>query len=249
MILNEMKKRVTSVNKLTIATWNLRHGGGKRIKRILESLEENNSIDVWILTEFRNNQNKTLIESGLQKQGYDFIVAPDVEPKLNSVLIASKKPFKRTKSLSTFNAHQQRVIKVTIGQYHIYGCYFPIGDSKKEIFEYLLSEIEKNGKENAIITGDINTGKHYLDENGATFYHSEYIEKFEEYGFIDAWRMVHGKKKEYSWFSNTGNGFRLDHFFIDNNLSANILNCLYIHKYREERISDHSMMILEIAQQ
>lgn len=231
------------MNKLTIGTWNLRHGGGKRTKEILESIEENNNIDVLVLTEFRNNQNKVIFENGLIKQGYKFVKTLNIEPKLNSVLIASKKEFE-SQEFPTLNIHKQRVLKIIIGKYSIYGCYFPGQDLKKEVFEFLLSEIEKNGKENVIITGDINTGKHFLDEKGATFYHSEYLDKFEKKGLIDAWRKVHGEKKEYTWYSNTGNGFRLDHFFIDENLSDKILNCEYIHKYREVKISDHSMMTL-----
>ncbi len=236
------------MNKLILATWNLRHGGGKRIKQILETLKENNNIDVLILTEFRNNQNKLTIENELKNQGYEFIETLDVEPKLNSVLIASKREFKSREDFPTLKIHKQRVLKVKIGEYNIYGCYFPGQDLKKEVFEFLLTEIEKNGKENLIITGDINTGKHFLDKNGATFYHSDYLEKFEKRGLIDAWRKVHGEKKEYTWFSNAGNGFRLDHFFIDENLSERIVNCEYKHNYREEKISDHSMMILELAE-
>lgn len=235
------------MEKLIIGTWNLRHGGGNRIKQILESIVENNHIDVLILTEFRNNQNKIIIENGLKNQGYKFIGTIDVDPKLNSVLIASKKEFESQQDFPNLETHKQRILKVKIGKYHIYGCYFPGQELKKEVFEFLLSEIKKNGIENLIITGDINTGKHFLDENGATFYHSGYLEKFEENGLIDAWRKIHGEKKEYTWFSNAGNGFRLDHFFIDEKIADEIFNCEYKHNYREKRISDHSMMILELA--
>lgn len=235
------------MNKITIGTWNLRHGGGNRAKKILESLEDNKDIDVLILTEFRNNQNKPIFENGLKDQGYKFLKTLDVEPKLNSVLVASKKEFE-SEEFPGLGIHKQRVIKIKIGQYKIYGCYFPGKDFKKEIFEFLLSEIDKDGIENLIITGDINTGKHFLDEKGATFYHSDYLEKIEEKGLIDAWRKVHGEKREFTWFSNAGNGFRLDHFFIDQNSSKKITKCEYKHIYREKKISDHSMMILELTE-
>ena len=228
-----------------IATWNLRHGGGRRINLILNVLEENKAVDVFILTEFRNNQNKIILENGLKELGFDFIQTIDIEAKLNSVLIASKIKFENN-LFPNLNEYSHRIIKIQIKGLNIYGCYFPIADLKKYLFDFLLEEIERNGKENIIITGDLNTGKHYLDEKGATFYHSAYLNKIENKGLMDAWRKVHGEKREFTWYSNTGNGFRLDHFFIDNELSEKIVSCEYIHQYRENKISDHSMMILEL---
>ena len=230
-----------------IGTWNLRHGGGSRINQIIDTIAENNYLDIIVLTEFRNNQNKVIIECELKKLNYKYIETLDVDAKLNSVLIASKTKFEEVENFKNLDTHFQRILRVKTEGLNIYGCYFPGQDLKKEVFEFLLSEIKNKGKENIIITGDINTGKHNLDEIGATFYHSDYLDKFERLGLIDAWRKVNGENKEYTWFSNAGNGFRLDHFYIDENLTDKIVNCEYKHKYREEKISDHSMMILELT--
>jgi|SRR5690554_7007250 len=235
------------MRSITIGTWNLRHGGGSRINQILNIISENKNIDILVLTEFRNNQNKSIIENELRKQNYQFIETLEVSSRLNSVLIASKTQFDEVESFQSLDIHYQRILRVKAKGLNIYGCYFPGKNLKKEVFEFLISEIKNKGKENTIITGDINTGKHFIDENGATFYHSDYLEKFEKLGLVDAWRKVNGEKREYTWFSNAGNGFRLDHFFIDENLSDKIVNCEYKHRYREEKISDHSMMILELT--
>ena len=234
------------MRKLVIGTWNLRHGGGVRTEKILCSIKVNNKVDVWVLTEYRNNQNREIFEQGLKKQGYLYFQSINVEPKLNSVLIASKIEFK-SKTFPNLKEHEQRIIKIEIEKYTIYGCYFPNMNIKKVIFDFLMSEIEKYGTNNLIFTGDFNTGKHYLDEKGATFLHANFLDLFEKVGLIDAWREIHKVKKEFSWFSHIGNGFRLDHFFIDKNLTDKIIDCEYIHKYREEKISDHSMMILELG--
>lgn len=233
------------MGKLSILTWNLRHGGGKRISAILDAISDNANADIIVLTEFRNNQNKSTIENGLKEFGYSYIKTLNVEPKLNSVLIASKKEFE-SQDFPNLREHKQRVIRIDVEGYKIYGCYFPGQNLKKEVFEFLLSEMEDSGIENIIITGDINTGKHYLDEKGATFFHSDYLDKFEEKGLVDAWRKIHGDKREFTWYSNAGNGFRIDHFFVDGQLSERITNCEYIHEYRVNNISDHSMMVLEL---
>ena len=230
---------------MIISTWNLRHGGGKRIKEIIQVLSENSETDVFVLTEYRNNSNKEFIKSELNKLGYIYQFNPNSSPKLNSVLIASKMEFD-AEIFEILNEHKQRVIKVFNQDFSIYGCYFPLQNLKKEVFEFLLNQIDENNSENIIIVGDFNTGKHYIDEKGKTFYCSEYFNKLEQSKMIDAWRLVNGEKKEFSWYSNAGNGFRLDHFFIKSNLKSRIKSCEYIHKYRERKISDHSMMKLEI---
>lgn len=229
---------------MIITTWNLKHGGGKRIKEIIRVLSENADTDIFVLTEYRNNSNKNHLSLKLNELGYVFQYNPKSEPSLNSVLIASKIKFK-SKIFNNLNIHKHRVIKVFNNDYAIYGCYFPLKNLKKEVFEFLIDEVQEN-KENLIILGDFNTGKHFIDENSKTFYCSEYFEKLEQKEMIDAWRLRNGQKKEFTWYSNAGNGFRLDHIFISADLKNKVKQCEYIHSYREGKISDHSMMKLEI---
>ncbi len=66
-------------------------------------------------------------------------------------------------------------------------------------------------------------------------------------GFIDAWRKCHGQACEYSWYSNVGNGFRLDHAFVSVRLSKLELRCDYSHAEREAKTSDHSILMLDLA--
>ena len=229
-----------------ILTWNLRHGGGSRVTMIIETLKLHSNATTIILTEFRNNENASIIQSSLSESGFIHQFTTTAEPTKNSVLIASKENFK-SKTFPELAEHSQRVIKVFNDNFSIYGCYFPGQDNKKYIFDFLLKEIKQQPTSKIIITGDINTGKHFIDEKGATFFHSDYINKIEEHNFFDAWRHFHHDKKEYTWFSNAGNGFRLDHFFVHNNLKEKVVSCNYIHDYREEKISDHSMMLLELT--
>tara|TARA_Y100000996_G_scaffold397774_1_gene365161 strand:+ start:77 stop:769 length:693 start_codon:yes stop_codon:yes gene_type:complete len=229
---------------MIITTWNIRQGGGKRIQGIIDFIKINSNSDVLILTEYRNNLNKEIIEKSLKDFGYINIITTNSEPRINSILVACKTEFK-AEVFNQLKDHRQRVIKIKSPNLSIYGCYFPQKKLKSIIFEFLLNEIKKNDKENIIITGDFNTGKHYLDEKGASFHCSEYIEKLENKGMVDAWRLINGSKKEYSWYSNAGNGFRIDHFFISDSIKNKLSNCFYNHAIRENKISDHSSMTLE----
>ena len=51
--------------------------------------------------------------------------------------------------------HKQRVIKIKTSNLSIYGCYFPQQKLKKEVFEFLLNQIQNLPNENIIITGDL----------------------------------------------------------------------------------------------
>ena len=230
---------------MIISTWNIRHGGGKRVKEIVNVLKDNINSDVFILTEFRNNNNKEAIETSFKVLGFNNIYSTKADSKTNSVLIASKDQYK-VEMFDQLKEHKQRVIKISSNKLSIYGCYFPQKKLKKEVFEFLLNEIKKNKSENIIIVGDFNTGKHFLDEKGSSFYCSEYLFEFERKGMVDAWRFINDNKKEYSWYSNVGNGFRIDHVFLKESLKKNIVDCYYKHSYRENNISDHSLLKLFI---
>ena len=228
---------------MKITTWNIRHGGGSRIKEISQFCSENRDSDVLVITEFRNNKNKDLIIKVLDNFGYSRVFTTDAESKINSVLVACKNENK-VEVFDELKEHKQRVIKVKNSNFSIYACYFPQQKLKKIVFDFLLKEIKNNPNENIIIAGDFNTGKHYLDEKGASFYCAEYLDKLEDAGMIDAWRFINKDKREYSWYSNAGNGFRIDHFYVSNNLTNKIKDCCYNHKYRENKFSDHSSMTL-----
>ena len=75
------------MNKLL--TWNIRHGGGKRIEQIIGVLQDYLNTDFIVLTEVRNNGNFSIISKFFEAEGYD-VYFDYPEPGLNSVLIATR---------------------------------------------------------------------------------------------------------------------------------------------------------------
>ena len=59
---------------MKLITLNIRHGGGKRVPRILEYLRTLNA-DVIVLTEFRENANAIALRAGLWESGFGFLPA------------------------------------------------------------------------------------------------------------------------------------------------------------------------------
>ena len=102
-------------------------------------------------------------------------------------------------------------------------------------------------KEQSLLLGDFNTGRHFLDERAKTFYCAEYFDRLENLGWVDAWRSRNEGTKEFSWFSNAGNGFRIDHAFVSSDLNKRIQSVTYDHSVREAGLSDHSALVVDVA--
>jgi len=136
---------------------------------------------------------------------------------------------------------------------------------KKDWFEIFIKNIKENLLENTniIIGGDFNVIPEKVDvynykkyENDALF-KLEIRKKFRELinlGFEDAYRFIHKKKEEYtfwdymsgSWQKN--HGMRIDHFLVSKNMLDKIRNVNIDKKPRSKlKPSDHTPIELEIS--
>ena len=101
-----------------------------------------------------------------------------------------------------------------------------------------------------VFCGDFNL----LEPNHIPQYRSLF--KDWEYGFYtaltryrlkDSFRHLNPEATEHSWVGRTGDGYRYDHCFVSVDLLPLIHSCYYLHKPREERLSDHSALITNMA--
>lgn len=118
------------------------------------------------------------------------------------------------------------------------------------MIEYLLYLKEMNGRRDIpyIICGDLNI----LERTHSPHYNSflkweyDFYDRFEHFGFADAFRLINADRNEYSWGGRTNDGYRYDHCFVSKELVANVIDCRYIHETRQIPITDHSAMTLEL---
>ncbi len=131
-----------------------------------------------------------------------------------------------------------RLIRLKYQDFYLYNIYFPNGGQgnkrvpyKLEFYEELLNvsdELHKND-ENIIITGDFNTAHNEIDlanpksnEKNTGFLpeEREWIDKYLEHGFVDAFRELYPEREEYTWWTYRYNarknnvGWRLDYFLV-----------------------------------
>ena len=125
--------------------------------------------------------------------------------------------------------------------------YFALIKEKRPLFHFLLSRSPSLLGGLCAIVGDFNTVLHGIDETGATFAEDRSFQEPVTLGWLDAWRKVNGSAREYSWFSQRGNGFRIDHALCPPRLAGTVVSARYKHAYREQGISDHSPLIVDFS--
>lgn len=228
-----------------ILVWNIRHGGGRRAAAIVEALLAQ-APSVIVLTEFRWDGSGDVIRKQLQAEGYDSPCLPVAPPTRNGVFVCAREPFSVSKPVELTD-HEERFVWATFDEFEVCGLYFPQQRAKEPLFNGLLSLSENVCGRPTLLVGDFNTGLHGRDEAGATFYCSDKLQALLDNGWTDVWRSRHQEAREYSWFSTHGNGFRIDHALASASLDAMVRSAFYSHDERIQRVSDHSMMVVDFG--
>ena len=229
---------------MRIMTWNARHGGIVIAQRFAEQILRFDP-DIVIITDFRNNAAGQTIKEIISSGGLSR--HSDVGTLLceNSVLLSSKLPFS-LKQVPCLGRHAHRGVWARFSEMDVLGFNFPRRYEKLPIFDAIYSLDRDALSEATLLIGKFDTGSHYVDEIGATFFASKHFEMMSDVGWIDAWRTRNLGKREYSWFSNTGNGFRVEHAFATPELNKTIERVFYDHSVREQGFSDHSALVVDI---
>ena len=228
-----------------VVSWNIRHGGGdgERSARIREVLGRFDA-EVLVITEFRANSGGERLKVYLSELGY-YLSHPAIEPKLNTVLIASRSPIRAAGPLLGREDLARRLWRIDLEWLSLCGVYMPLGQEKQPFWQALV-DVAVAADMPDLVIGDFNTGSNVLDRTtGSTpFDLAEYMERMASLGYIDVWRLRHGDQRDYSWYSNHGGGFRLDHAFYRRDPTT-VRTCEFDHKPREASASDHSALVLK----
>ena len=226
-------------SSISILSWNIRQGGGSRVDNILAAIRSENP-EILVLSEFRNNDRGLAIRSALLNRGYGWQVATAATGDTNSLLIASRFPGGSALFPDSDPVYGHSIARVDLPVCRLYGVYFP-HKKKHRLFDFLLDD-ELEDEVPSIITGDFNSGKNGIDQDGNSFWYSDKLELLESRGYFDAFRELHGSAKVFSWFSQQGNGYRYDHTYIHPGLRPILKECCYLDEWRENGLSDHAPM-------
>jgi exodeoxyribonuclease III len=239
--------------RLRLLAWNILQGAPERGTRVVSAIRGHRP-DVVVLTEFHAERSRNVAE-GLKADGLQYCAGSPARNGLE-VFIASRTPLQSSLGPETTPTLIGGYLEVAVPEHHaiVAGVYVPVmsavGLPEKRSFWATLHEMaRRHGEEPYALVGDLNTGDFPLDKENPErpFSCTSEYRKMRELGFVDAWREMNGDRREYSWKSNRGAGFRIDHAFISPVMRSRLTGAHYSHSEREAKISDHSLLIVDLA--
>ena len=250
-----------SAQPFRLIAWNIRAGGGQRAAHIVDWLVAQRPT-VVMLSEFRGTPPSRQIAAGLHDHGYLYQrhTVDAAAPARNSLLIAARTPLRllslrhkptepgRWCAVRTATQPPLALACVHIPNQHT--------GRKPHFHQAVLQLMQRWRGGPMIIAGDTNSGRQGEDEqtpvfNAAT---SAWFDQIEQAGWRDAFRMAHGAKAEYTWYSpGHDNGFRLDQAFLSPDLARCLRNVQHVwaphpqHVDRRDGLSDHAALLVDLS--
>jgi len=252
---------------MKITTWNVNGIRAATRKGAFEWVSDNKA-DVVCLQEIKA-KNDQIDLTPIHDAGYKCICNPAERPGYSGVAnLYSKEPEKITLGFNNDKFDiEGRTIHFSYPEFELFNMYFPNGGRelarvpyKLGFYEHLLNlskELMKDGKE-IIITGDFNTAHNEIDlknhkanmkNTGFLKEEREWIDRYLDNGFFDAFRILYPEKEKYTWWSYRSGarpknvGWRLDYFLVTENI-LKITKDVIIHA--EVMGSDHCPVSIEL---
>jgi exodeoxyribonuclease-3 len=231
---------------MRVLAWNIRQGGGSRLARIAQAIALHD-VDILVLSEYRGGDAAIRLRLALADIGYRHASATEPPPGRNGVLIAARERFRDRGVVDAALPEPYKIVDTTFPFGRLTGVYMPNLRAKVPYWDTLIAALPARARTSALVVGDFNTCRPYLDEAGAFDATAHYMDRIEAIGFRDLWRHRFPETREYSWYSHRNNGFRIDHAFFTARLARRAGDIRYSHAERLAGLSDHSPLILDLT--
>ncbi len=245
---------------MRIVAWNIRAGGGQRVRGIARQLIRWEP-DVVALSEFRATAPSLALAGCLRAAGLScqLTTADPRQPGMNALLLAARWPLRRirvparpTERGRWLLAAVDAPFPLAVGAMHVPNR---VSGRKYPFLDAVLTCARSWCLGPAVFVGDTNSGRRGLDEQVPVFSVREeaWIDALADCGWCDAFRHLRAESRAYTWYSpNGGNGFRIDQAFINASLLAHLAEAVYrwggaASRGRRDRLSDHAALLLDLA--
>ncbi|MEQ8788426.1 MAG: endonuclease/exonuclease/phosphatase family protein [Pirellulaceae bacterium] len=253
---------------MRILTWNVQHGG--RQQEAMASAIAELEADTAVLTEFRASPKGALLIDSLRARGLVHAEYDRASDGTNGVLIASRLPIRLLPLEGPAHIrHRWLHFQLDGCDVDFLGVYLHGGETGDEtraekqcFWDGILAFAGRLTDTPAMLLGDLNTGKHYVDEEEATFICADSFEKLTSIGWTDLPRAFHGDAPMPTWWSRV-RGFRLDHSFASTPLVPRVTAAEYFSRTEShvlnhpvkrpwpaelgKALSDHAALVVEFS--
>jgi exonuclease III len=137
----------------------------------------------------------------------------------------------------------------------VIGLYAPLKDSlgsspmiQRQFWTVVRAVMEARQHERIVVLGDFNIGAAGSDCPSPVSC-MDVFPQLSASGWIDAWARCNPGRGDFSYVHRSKAGrslWRIDHAFVSPALAPAVRSCRYSHSEREQGLSDHSMLIMEI---
>jgi exonuclease III len=245
---------------MRVVAWNIRAGGGERIRGIARQLHRWGP-DIVALSEFRATPPSARLAAFLGAAGlaYQLTTADPRRPGMNALLLAARWPQRRIRLRAGPSEPGRWLIAaidsplpLVVGAMHVPNR---VSGRKYPFLDAVLACAQRWRLGPALFVGDTNSGRRGLDEQVPVFSVREegWIDALAGCGWCDAFRHLRAEARAYTWYSPNGrNGFRIDQAFVNAPLLAHLQDAAYVwggaaSRGRPDRLSDHAALLLDLG--
>lgn len=240
--------------KTTLATLNLQWCGDpvtaeapERRAQLAERIQQLGA-DTVVLTEYKEGPSGEALQALLQQEGFAHFLVPEHMPRHKlGCAVASRLPLIATSPVHKPPTEPWRAISFMQQGIEVHGMYVPAtAPAIFDFWNWLLDTAARWKDRPGLLMGDFNTGVSSVDSSTYQFAAHEQFVALQSMGFVDLWRRQHPEERDYTWYSSTGNGFRLDHAFASPAAASAVSGVWLDHAPRLSGASDHSAVVLSL---
>ena len=237
---------------MRIVSWNIQQGGkSTHVDQLCHQLSEW-SPDFVGLSEFRDSATSQRIREHLDSIGlnHQHVTEPP-ETKKDFMLCACRFPMTHEVAPEELET-TGRWAHLQVRGLHLLQMIVPLRSSglKWKFHHWVVGEMRKISTEQAVCFGDANSGVPGVDESGNYFdkREADWFHSIQESGWMDVWRSRNPTAREYTWYHNSGNGFRLDQGFAPKPFEGNVTQIRYDWGQggRDAKLSDHAAIVFDV---
>ena len=234
---------------MKLLVWNIQQGGGRRRDRIADTIIAHDP-DIVALIEFVPTTAEPLLQP-LRLAGFEHQICTKRNGFDYAVCVLAKTPITtRPSGIPTLD-DSGLWLEVAVPAYGFsFGVvHAPVGPRTrmKAYLDAVVQVASSRTGDPFLFVGDFNTGVGPGDGPINNYGDVDRFTAIQGAGFTDAWRHMHGDLVEHTYtFPRTGKRYRIDHALASPALLSRIHCCRYSHDERLDRLSDHSVLLVEI---